>query len=74
MMGWCSDCGERTELVLSERFPHICHDCLFPRRTYTDPTADAPAFMPMVTLIEKLHQLNKSTGSIAPGENRMGGG
>ncbi len=75
MMGWCIDCGERTELVLSERFPHICIDCLFPpRRAGEDPTANPPSFMPMVTLVEKLHQLNKATGSIAPGENRMGGG
>ncbi len=69
------DCGEWTPLVLAERFPHICHDCLFPLRIEReDPTATPPSFMPVVTLIEKLNQMNKNIGAIAPHQNRMGGG
>lgn len=26
----CIDCGEITSRELPERFPHICHHCLFP--------------------------------------------
>ena len=28
----CTECGEMTDCLLPERFPHICRACLFPAR------------------------------------------
>lgn len=37
----CIDCGETSGRLLPERFPHVCHECLFPpRKENEDPTAD----------------------------------
>ncbi len=71
----CIDCGETSERLLADRFPHICAACLFPpRKVEEDPTADAPEYLPVVSLIQKLQTLNTATGAIAPDQKRMDGG
>jgi hypothetical protein len=54
----CTECGVVGERLLPDRFPHICHACLFPPvKPGEDPTADAPEFLPVGGLIEKLRTL-----------------
>ena len=40
--GVCIECGERSELLLARRFPHICHACLFPPPPKPDPRGGVP--------------------------------
>ena len=71
----CLECGEVTELLLGAHITHICIRCLFPpRKPDEDKTADAPQYLPTVSLIQKLQTLNTSLGSIRPEQKRLDGG
>lgn len=71
--GVCIDCGERSQLRLPRRFPHICADCLFVVDRENERRDEVGRLLPRKSLVSQLHERVLTIGSMAPGERRMDG-